>query len=147
MKYLIFFLFLFSTASYADVLPNRNVTYGAVFYDATVEKICTPGYSKSVRRVSDSTRKVVFMLYKDEDPRKRSYEVDHLISLELGGSNDIVNLWPQRYETYPWSAHAKDKLENKMHKLVCEGKLDLPTAQFEIATDWISAYKKYIGAK
>jgi hypothetical protein len=27
--------------------------------------------------------------------------------------------------------------------LVCEGRLDLPTAQREIATNWIAAYKKY----
>ena len=29
--------------------------------------------------------------------------------------------------------------------LVISGKLDLQTAQREIATDWIAAYKKYIG--
>jgi hypothetical protein len=27
--------------------------------------------------------------------------------------------------------------------MVCAGKLDLSTAQREIATDWIAAYKKY----
>jgi hypothetical protein len=26
---------------------------------------------------------------------------------------------------------------------VCEGKLDLGTAQHDIARDWVSAYKKY----
>src|SRR5262249_40294394 len=32
----------------------------------------------------------------------------------------------------------------KLHKLVCAGRLDLKTAQREIASDWIEAYKKYV---
>jgi hypothetical protein len=36
-------------------------------------------------------------------------------------------------------------LEDRLHALVISGKLDLKTAQREIATDWIAAYKKYIG--
>ena len=35
-------------------------------------------------------------------------------------------------------------LERKLHKLVCADQLDLKTAQREIATDWIEAYKKYV---
>jgi hypothetical protein len=34
-------------------------------------------------------------------------------------------------------------LEERLHQLVCDGELDLPTAQRDIATDWIVAYKKY----
>jgi hypothetical protein len=39
----------------------------------------------------------------------------------------------------------KDRLEDRLHALVISRKLDLETAQREIATDWIAAYKKYIG--
>jgi hypothetical protein len=42
-----------------------------------------------------------------------------------------------------WNAHVKDELEERLRNLVCEQKLDLTTAQRDIATDWISAYKKY----
>lgn len=146
MKKSSIFLFLFlSTAAYAEqkpIVPDRNVTYGAVDIDATVNKICIPGYSSSVRNVTTTTKNKVFAQYK-VNPLKDYYEVDHLISLELGGSNDIKNLWPQSYSTYPWNARLKDKLENRLHKLVCDGKLDLPTAQYEISTDWIKAYQKY----
>jgi hypothetical protein len=38
--------------------------------------------------------------------------VDHLVSLEIGGANTVQNLWPQSYDTTPWNAHVKDKLEN-----------------------------------
>jgi hypothetical protein len=37
----------------------------------------------------------------------------------------------------------KDDLEEHLHEMVCSGKLDLSTAQCDIATDWIAAHKKY----
>jgi hypothetical protein len=39
----------------------------------------------------------------------------------------------------------KDRLEDRLHALVVHRKLDLKTAQHEIATDWIATYKKYVG--
>jgi hypothetical protein len=39
----------------------------------------------------------------------------------------------------------KDALERKLHRLVCAGEVDLKTAQREIASNWIEAYKKYFG--
>ena len=46
--------------------------------------------------------------------------------------------------TEPWNAHTKDQLEYKLLQLVRSGQVDLHTAQQEIATDWIAAYKKYV---
>jgi hypothetical protein len=37
----------------------------------------------------------------------------------------------------------KDRLENRLHQMVCAGELDLTTAQQAIASDWIAAYKRY----
>jgi hypothetical protein len=76
--------------------------------------------------------------------RSDDYEVDHLIPLELGGSNSIKSLWPESRRTSPWSAQVKDQLERKLHKLVCSGQLDLKTAQQAVAVDWIGAYKVYV---
>jgi hypothetical protein len=73
------------------------------------------------------------------------FEIDHLISLELGGADVAENLWPESYDTTPWNAHTKDKLEDRLHALVCAGKLPIEQAQREIAADWIAAYEKYIG--
>jgi len=72
------------------------------------------------------------------------YEVDHLIPLEVGGSNSIKNLWPEFHRTSPWNAQVKDRLENRLHEMVCDGKIDLKTAQQAIAANWIEAYKKYV---
>jgi hypothetical protein len=74
------------------------------------------------------------------------YEEDHLISLELGGNpRSPDNLWPEPWFG-PWNAHVKDTLENKLHDMVCSGQIALGDAQKAIATDWVAAYKMYVGA-
>jgi hypothetical protein len=79
-----------------------------------------------------------------ETPYEKGYdEVDHLVSIELMGTNDIDNLWTEpTYAT--WNAYVKTHLENRLHELVCDGQISLETAQSEIVTDWIAAYKKFI---
>jgi hypothetical protein len=67
------------------------------------------------------------------------------VPLELGGSNDIKNLWPQPVATKPWSARRKDDLENRLRVLVCTKAIRLDDAQREIANDWTDAYQHYIG--
>lgn len=128
------------------ITPNIKYTPGVIDPSATKEKICVIGYADRARNVSTSKKNFVYELY-GINKKSDKFEVDHLISLELGGSNDIKNLWPESYTTSGWNAYDKDKLENKMHALVCSGALDLKTAQEEISSDWISAYKKYIGDK
>lgn len=144
-KSLFLFLLLTSPAlANSPIVPNARLTPGMIDPNATVPMICKAGYSASVRNVPQWVKHRVFVDY-GVDPMSDSFEVDHLISLELGGSNSILNLWPQSYTTQPLNAHRKDVLENKLHTLVCSGHLDLATAQKEIATDWILAYKKYVG--
>jgi hypothetical protein len=73
------------------------------------------------------------------------HEVDHLVSLELGGSNAITNLWPEPYAGR-WGARTKDVLENRLHDLVCAGTLTLTYAQRIEARNWVKAYRRYVGA-
>ena len=126
----------------APLLPDAKMTPGATL-PVTKDDICVPGYTKKVRNVPASVKKQVYAEYGIASHRPGDYEVDHLISLELGGSNSVKNLWPQSYKTQPWNARVKDALENEMHSEVCDGRLDLAKAQHDIATDWITAYKKY----
>jgi|GEM_PF-469970 len=126
----------------AVVLPNADVTPGDVF-EVGVENICVAGYSSRVRSVSASTKNAVYAEYGIVTHTTGQYEVDHLIPLELGGSNDIKNLWPEPAEPRP-GFHEKDRLENKLHALVCAGTLDLGTAQHAIASDWYAAYVQYV---
>jgi hypothetical protein len=126
----------------APLLPDPKLTPGATL-PVTRADISVPGYTQKVRNVPLDVKKQVYAEYGIVSHRPGDYEVDHLISLELGGSNSIKNLWPQSYKTQPWNAHVKDALENELHDEVCSGRLDLATAQHDIATDWIAAYKKY----
>jgi hypothetical protein len=126
------------------LLPDPKLTPGDVF-DVTAGDICTAGYTKRVRNVPEAEKEQAYREYGITAHPRGTYEVDHLIPLELGGSNSLKNLWPQSYRTSPWNARTKDKLENRLHELVCAGQLDLATAQQEIARNWIEAYKKYVG--
>ena len=72
-----------------------------------------------------------------------TYEVDHLVPLEAGGSNVIANLFPEAASPRP-GFHEKDRLENRLHSLVCAGRLSLRSAQRQIARDWVRAYHRYL---
>jgi hypothetical protein len=71
-------------------------------------------------------------------------EIDHIISLELGGSNDIANLYPERATPAP-GFRVKDILENHLHDMVCAGSIGLRTAQQQIASNWMQLYKMVYG--
>lgn len=133
------------TLTGAPVMPNTRLTPGDAFPTATREDVCRPGYAHSVRHVSGSTKHRVYAAYGIGTHHSGEYEVDHLISLELGGSNDERNLWPQSYETRPWNARVKDRLENYLHAQVCGGRMTLLHAQVAISTDWIGSYAQLLG--
>lgn len=119
-------------------LPDSACSPGAIFL-VTASQVCVSGYSASVRNVTDSVRKAVFTEYGIPYSEHSNYEVDHLISLELGGNNDISNLWPEPYNITN-GARMKDKLENYLHKQVCNGSMTLSRAQDEISHNWVSYY-------
>lgn len=121
--------------------PRQDVacTPGAIFPDATKDQICTPGYSKTVRNVPDAVKSAVYAEYGIKTHATGEYEVDHLISLELGGSNDISNLWPEAAAPKP-GFHEKDQVENYLHQRVCSGAISLQQAQSQIANDWLAVY-------
>ncbi len=112
--------------------PSPTLTPGDVF-PVTAEQVCVRGYSASVRSVSESTRDQVFAEYGLTNVNREDYEVDHLISLELGGSNDIKNLWPEPlHDPAGNGAVDKDAIENQLHDMVCSGETTLADAQHAI---------------
>ncbi len=125
-------------------LPDPRFTPGSVL-NVTRNDICAPGYTKSVREVSIRIKREVYETYGRHRDKGVCCEVDHLIPLELGGSNREQNLWPEPYNIL-WNARTKDRLEGRLHRMVCSGSIDLVTAQREIASNWIAAYRKYIGS-
>ncbi len=133
---------LFITGAGGAVLPNRTLTPGEVFPSATGAQVCVPGYSRSVRNVTDSVRRGVFAAYHVDYALHSNYELDHLVPLELGGDNAAANLWPQP-RTGPQASDVKDHLENHLHALVCAGRVPLAEAQQAMEGDWFAANAKY----
>jgi len=121
-------------------VPSQSLTPGAVRNVVTAE-VCSPTAQASVVPVALQRR--VFEEYGIRNASPDAYEVDYLITPELGGAADIRNLWPEPYSATVWNARVKDQLEDRLHRLVCDGQLDLATAQRDISTNWIAAYKKY----
>ncbi len=124
------------------MLPNPRLTPGATAA-TTVNSICSMSDDEVVAPVSGTLQQMVFKEYGIAGAPTASYEVDYLITPGLGGSGDIRNLWPEpRYDAL-WNSFVKDQLEEYLHHAVCGGKISLPVAQHEIASNWIAAYKKY----
>ena len=124
------------------VVPDPAITPGATRRVA-IRDVCSMAHEQVVAEVSPALQQEVFREYGIVNARPSDYEIDYLIAPGLGGTNDIHNLWPQPYAARTWNAYVKDSLEEHLHQMVCKGELDLPTAQRDIATDWIAAYKKY----
>jgi hypothetical protein len=122
-------------------LPDPDCTPGAIFPNATKDQICQSGYASSVRNVPISEKDQAYAEYGIASHYPGQYEVDHLVSLELGGSNDIANLWPEAASPTP-GFHQKDQVENYLHDQVCNGQISLQQAQIEIATNWLQVYQQ-----
>jgi hypothetical protein len=122
-------------------LPIAALTPGATAR-VSADDLCA-GRGPSNEAVAPAVRLAVLRDYGMEDLPAADYELDHLITPELGGSSDRRNLWPERYGSRVWNARVKDELEQLLPSLVCRGAVDLTTAQRDIAADWIAAYKKY----
>ena len=138
----------YRTAADGQLLPDATCTPGATDPGVTQAEIaatiCVRGYTTGVRpsvSETDHAKHGLMLAYAITQPN----ELDHLISLELGGSSDTANLWPEP----PPSPNPKDKVENDLHDLVCarvwhpgEAYLPLAVAQHLIATDWTTALQK-----
>jgi len=122
-------------------LPDSACSPGDIIKTAPKDVICKQGYARSVRNVPDSEKNQVYAEYGITSHAPGQYEVDHLVSLELGGSNDISNLWPEAASPKP-GFHEKDKVENYLHDQVCSGAITLKQAQIEIATNWLAVYNQ-----
>ena len=145
MKKLIL-LALFTTSVFASDLPNPKLTPG-VARAVTQDTLCTTS-TKLVRHTTSDTKKQVYAEYglkptrsvNCSGPSQSCYEVDHLIALTDGGADVKENLWPQKYDGLN-NAHDKDKLEVKLHSLICSNKMTMKAAQTCIAKDWIACKK------
>lgn len=115
------------------------------------ETICKSGYSSSVRPPESVTEpeKLKVMHAYGISGSPHGYELDHIISLELGGA-------PNRYKNYysepdyhrsnlGFFLNPKDHVEDALHRLVCDRQMTLRKAQHVISTNWAAEYHHLYG--
>jgi len=141
-----------ATASchYRGALPDPACTPGAfdpkTTQDTIKTTICTPGWSKQARppvTVTEPIKKERVRAYGVTSPLS-TVELDHLGPVSLGGLTNSANLWPENWDG-PEGAHVKDVLEVKVLSMVCDGTIPVKDAQQAIVTDWVAAYRRYVG--
>jgi hypothetical protein len=122
------FVLLFSVALAAQSLPDKMLTPGVVT-TLTQSQVCSTKWGLDRRHVTAAMKKQVEASYHVKvvvaQGKGPCCEIDHKVPRELGGADDVSNLWPQ-----PWiEAKKKDAEENAYHKQVCSGATTLAEAQ------------------
>ncbi len=106
-------------------MPDPLTTPGIAVSGMTKEKVCSVKWGRDVRHVTEAMKRQVCGFYGAATCPGPAWEIDHLVSRELGGADDLANLWPQPIQ----EARVKDRVENWLHKQVCAGRMTLPEAQ------------------
>lgn len=125
--------------------PNHAITPGSV-RNVELAELCAMPDDDLDPVVPPEKQRAVFKAYGLDARASRAFQVDYLINPQLGGNDDVQNLWPEPYHATVWNAQAKDALETRLHGMVCSGQMSLEEAQRQIATDWVGAYKQVFHA-
>lgn len=129
-------------------IPDPACTPGAVNPTVTLEVLQSGEFKTGCERDKASSMKQKNATYdeysiahpKNNRGQNQTCELDHLISLELGGADTVDNIWPQcGPDGKPLAQRyfkIKDSVENYLAAQVRAGAIKLEDAQRGIATDW-----------
>ena len=129
-------------------IPDPNCTPGAINPTLTAAVLRDPTFTtKCVRdnATSASQKAGTYTWYHIPHPKNntgatQTCELDHLISLELGGADTLENIWPQcgppGVQLRARYFKQKDIVENFLARQVKAGNMDLAEVQRGIAEDW-----------
>jgi hypothetical protein len=123
------------------LLPDRACSPGAIYTDATAQIICAPLYASRAFDMRRSAMAAVYHQYGIPRQQRGLYEIDHVVPLELGGSNDPANLFPQLRP----QKRAKNALDRRLQRLVCDSQRSLRLTQRAIARNWVAVYRQVFG--
>jgi hypothetical protein len=129
-------------------IPDPNCTPGAINPTVSEAVLRNPGFrTRCVRDCVTSIggKSATYDMYGISHPAHnmgatQTCELDHLVSLELGGADTLDNIWPQCGPMGVALARRyfkqKDTVENYLAAQVKSSAMDLSTAQMGIAQDW-----------
>jgi len=127
--------------SAAAQLPSAFQTPGAKTR-ASEAQVCAADFEASVKPIAKWQRDQALERY-GKRPEDFTGDLDHLIPVSLGGSNDPENLWPLP-SNKDMGPEQKRALDLKLHELVCNKTIKLKDAQDAIRKDWVKAYNQYV---
>lgn len=119
MRYLLLF-FIALNVNALVLFPIKNVTTGS-FCTIDSPEFRDIRYADSVvvcwRKVSSATKRKVYEAYNISPEDQHEYIIDHYISLSMGGSNAIDNLWPQHYLV------STTKIEYRLYRMLLSSRM------------------------
>ncbi len=116
-------------------LPNKTLTPGKALLEGRLE-----------RNAPTWLKRQVFARYGLLWAHRLMYDVDHLVPLCLGGTNDLENLWPHSWKA-PYTPRHKCRLESVLRRLVAKGMLSLREAQDHLMQSWVVAFRRFLGER
>jgi hypothetical protein len=129
-------------------VPDPRCTPGAINPTVTLAVLKNPAFRTDCIRdkaTSAGAKDATYLWYGITKPqgnvgKQMTCEKDHFISLELGGSDTLDNIWPEcGPDGVPLDRRffkEKDRVENYLADQVEAGSMSLEDAQRGIATDW-----------
>ena len=129
-------------------IPDPSCSPGAINPTLTLKVLKTKGFTTKCVRDQASSKKQKEQTYvwyeikkpKNNSGKRQTCELDHIISLQLGGADTLENLWPQcgraNVALPKRSFKRKDDVENYLARQIKDGKIGVKEAQQGIAEDW-----------
>ena len=142
--------------------PDPKCTPGAINPTLKLSVLKHPHFSTKCERdkaTSASRKQITYDWYGVDKPannkgKKMVCELDHLISIEIGGADTIDNIWPQcgpsRVVLKNRYFKQKDMVEDYLAAQVRAGTMQLDDVQAGIAKNWtqyLTAARKYYATR
>lgn len=119
-------------------LAHHGAVNPTVTQETIGSTICVPGWTATIRPPISYTAPIKRALWVKAGSHGTlsDYELDHWVPLEVGGApSDPKNLVLQP-SAGPDGAHAKDVVENRVHREVCAGTITLAVGEQCFLVDW-----------
>lgn len=126
--------------------PDASISPGLIGTTSLEALMQTnPTYSQKYRDVPDAVKQFV----KQQYGCKGKTEIDHILPLSIGGSNDVKNLWCEPEHVYDdnerdWGYKTKDVLEAYMAREMKKGTFTVKQAQDCFLLDWVACYQSHL---